>query len=60
MSNQNQKIKAIKELLNEVQNTLQLDNEMLEDCEDEYVRIDVEDMRYINSLLAQIDMLICE
>ena len=54
------KLKAIKELLNEIYNTLQLDNEMLEDYEGDYVRVDIEKMRYINSCLAQIDMTICE
>ena len=56
----NEKLKNIKMLLNEVYDTLKLDNEMLEDYEGEYVRIDIEDMRHINSLLAEIDMIICK
>ena len=54
------KLKEIKKLLNEVYDTIGLTNEDLEDYEGDYVRIDVNDMRYINSLLAQIDMTICE
>ena len=50
----------IKELLNEIYATLKIDNEMLEDFEGDYVRIDIDDMRYINSCLALIDMAICE
>lgn len=56
----NKKLETIKNLLSEIYDTLQLDNEMLEDYEGEYVKIDIDDMRYINSLLAQIDMTICE
>ena len=56
----NKKLETIKNLLSEIYDTLQLDNEMLEDYEGDYVKIDIEDMRYINSLLAQIDMTICE
>jgi hypothetical protein len=56
----NENKKNIKKLLNEIYNTLKLDNEMLEDCEEEYIRINIEDMRYINSCLAQIDFELCE
>lgn len=54
------KLKEIKKLLNEVYDTIGLTNEDLEDYEGDYVPIDIDDMRYINSLLALIDMTICE
>lgn len=50
------KVNEVKTLINEIQNIIGFDNETLEGFEGEYVKIDIDDMRAINSLLAHIDM----
>lgn len=46
----------IKNLVNEIYDILEVDSEMLEDFEGDYIKVDVNDMKSILSLLSMIDL----